>query len=275
MRTLFNDNQIYLDLTRRAIRFSFIPVLFIAPVMALSIPVESIYDYLLEVTRLYCVLIMASVTENLVNSKVIRIGIILAIINGVYDAITEILYIEQVISHRFPFADALIDEALLIAAYGCIIFGLFRHLSKVNKLSLTDNLTKCYTRTALKLLPRGSYQLFYFDLDKFKLINDTKGHNVGDKVLIIFARRLMRCCDNIGYAFRVGGDEFIAIIDTENAQDFIEIFTKACEVEGIEFSYGTAACESIHYDKAIAEADENLYEMKQFKSSNYPFNLNL
>ncbi|HAS62474.1 MAG TPA: diguanylate cyclase [Vibrio sp.] len=275
MKTLFNDSQIYLDLTRRAVRFSFVPIAFIIPVIALSIPVESIYDYLLEVTRLYCVIIMASVTENLVNSRVIRVGIILAIINGFYDALTEIIYLEHVISRRFPFADALVDEALLIGAYGCIIYGLFRHLSTVNKLSLTDNLTQCYTRTALKLLPRGSYQLFYFDLDKFKLINDTKGHNIGDKVLILFARRLMRCCDEIGYVFRVGGDEFIAIVAPDKAEKFIDVFTKACEIDGIEFSYGTAIYEGNQYKKAIAEADENLYDMKQFKASNFPYNLEL
>ncbi|MGF1911533.1 GGDEF domain-containing protein [Vibrio kasasachensis] len=275
MKTLFNDNQITLGLLRRMLKFLFVPIALLFPVFYLDIHVESIYDYCLEVTRLYSVILMTSVTIKLVSSKVIKIGMTCAIINGFYDTITEVIYIENMVSKRFPFADALLDEALLIIAYGCIIYGLFRHLRTVNKLSLTDDLTKCYTRTALSLMPNGAYQLFYLDLDKFKLINDTKGHNIGDKILALFARRLIRCCDNIGYAFRVGGDEFIAIVDIENAQNFIETFTKACELEEIEFSYGTAACVNNNYDVTIAEADENLYEMKQFKAANYPYNFEL
>lgn len=145
----------------------------------------------------------------------------------------------------------------------------------MNKLALLDNLTKCYTRSALSLVPHGHYQLFYLDLDKFKQINDSKGHNVGDQVLTVFGRRLIRCCDEIGYAFRVGGDEFIAIVDINHAENFIERFTKACEVESIEFSYGTAACSHNYFDQAIKEADEDLYEMKMFKASSSPYDFEI
>ncbi|WP_194438874.1 GGDEF domain-containing protein [Vibrio fluminensis] len=271
MRTLFSDSQFTHGLVSHAVKFSIVPIVALVPVFAFHIELESIYDYVLEITRLYCVIIMASLTESIANSKVIRFGLILAIFNGTYDAATEIIFLEQLVSNRFPFADALLDEALLIAAYACIIKGLYNHLSQVNKLSLTDNLTKCYTRSALKVIPKSSYQLFYFDLDKFKAINDTKGHNIGDRVLTVFARRLIRCCDNIGYALRVGGDEFIAIVDLDKAESFINHFTKACQVEEIQFSYGTSLCEDNNFELAIKEADENLYEMKQFKAIKEPY----
>ncbi|ROV57533.1 GGDEF domain-containing protein [Vibrio ponticus] len=271
MRALFN-NQITHELSRSALKFSVVPILALAPVFALQIELESVYDYILEVTRLYFVIILASLTERIADSKIIRLGLALAIFNGTYDAITEIMYFERIVSNRYPFADALLDEAILIIAYGCIIIGLYNHLSQINTLSLTDNLTQCYTRSALKLIPKNSYQLFYLDLDKFKQINDVQGHNIGDRVLTIFGRRLIRCCDDLGYAFRVGGDEFIAIVDLEKAESFINTFTQACKIENIQFSYGTALCEDNNFDKAIRDADENLYEMKKFKDSQYPYN---
>ncbi|WP_162048231.1 GGDEF domain-containing protein [Vibrio taketomensis] len=271
MRTLFNDTEIAQGLCRQAAKFSVVPLAFLLPVFVFNIEVESIYDFVLEVTRLYCVILIASMAEKLINLRVVHIGLAIAIANGCYDAATEVVYLENAITTKFPFADALLDEALLIISYGCIIMGLFHYLRQVNKLSLTDQLTKCYTRSALELMPSGHFQIFYLDLDKFKQINDTKGHNIGDRVLTLFGRRLIRCCDDIGYAFRIGGDEFLAIVDIHHAHSFIDTFTKTCQVEEIAFSYGTALCENGNFAAAISEADENLYEMKQFKDSNYPF----
>ncbi|MCL9781743.1 EAL domain-containing protein [Vibrio sp. S4M6] len=60
--------------------------------------------------------------------------------------------------------------------------------------------------------------LLFIDLDKFKVINDTLGHNVGDKLLYLVSERIknnIRKCDT---AARLGGDEFVVIID-----DFTEV----------------------------------------------------
>ncbi|RJX75591.1 GGDEF domain-containing protein [Vibrio sinensis] len=267
MRTLFNNRELSYELLSCAFKFSIVPFLYIVPVFVFQIEVDSIYDYLLEVTRLYSVILLTSLLGKLVNSKMIRFGLILAIINGVYDSVTEIVILQQMLVSPFPFVDALLDEALLIAGYGCIISGLYQHFMQINRLTLTDNLTQCYTRSALNLIPIGGYQLFYFDLDDFKIINDTRGHNVGDKVLTTFSRMLIRSCDDTGYAFRLGGDEFLAIVDVDKAVHFIDVFTKACDLEEIKVSYGTSACFDNNFKIAISEADENLYEMKQCKKS--------
>jgi len=63
----------------------------------------------------------------------------------------------------------------------------------------------------------GSLAVFYIDVDRFKLVNDIQGHNVGDLVLKSVADVLhchIRQCD---FAVRVGGDEFIVLL--ENIQD--------------------------------------------------------
>jgi len=57
--------------------------------------------------------------------------------------------------------------------------------------------------------------LFYIDLDRFKMINDTFGHQVGDKVLKITARRIEQCIRKDDIVARVGGDEFAVLMKSQ------------------------------------------------------------
>ncbi len=92
-----------------------------------------------------------------------------------------------------------------------VILGLFFYSWR--KQSVTDTLTKLHNRFALqrkysKGLKRGQI-LVYFDVNKFKSINDGYGHSIGDEVL-------KRIADNIKYywpyhSYRLGGDEFVLI----------------------------------------------------------------
>jgi diguanylate cyclase (GGDEF)-like protein/PAS domain S-box-containing protein len=77
-----------------------------------------------------------------------------------------------------------------------------------NRLLLSDRFTQAIA-TALR---RGEHLAVYFiDVDKFKAINDTHGHHVGDEVLRTVARRLLQACRASDTVARLGGDEFIVL----------------------------------------------------------------
>ena len=57
--------------------------------------------------------------------------------------------------------------------------------------------------------------LLFIDLDHFKLINDTKGHDIGDIVLVETAKRIKNCIRQIDIASRLGGDEFVVALEIE------------------------------------------------------------
>jgi diguanylate cyclase (GGDEF)-like protein/PAS domain S-box-containing protein len=70
----------------------------------------------------------------------------------------------------------------------------------------------------------GPAALMMIDLDRFKEVNDTLGHNVGDYVLYEVARRLEQIVGKRGFIARIGGDEFALVVDGfDNASDLSEL----------------------------------------------------
>lgn len=156
------------------------------------------------------------------------------------------------------------------------------------QLSITDELTGLSNRRGfLKLAEylflhcyheNKTFTLVFFDLDKFKHINDQYGHAEGDKVLKIFSKFLLknfRCYDIIA---RIGGDEFCVFCSGLNQRDIASISQrlknslKSQKTKGytIEFSIG-----SIKYNREahqtlediLALADSKMYSDKKRKQS--------
>ncbi|MGI2328153.1 putative bifunctional diguanylate cyclase/phosphodiesterase [Planococcus sp. YIM B11945] len=65
--------------------------------------------------------------------------------------------------------------------------------------------------------------VLFIDLDKFKMINDTRGHTVGDKLLQQIAQRLRNCMSEKDIVFRMGGDEFTVILSAKTKPEVSEI----------------------------------------------------
>ena len=70
------------------------------------------------------------------------------------------------------------------------------------------------------------FVFLYIDINRFKFINDSYGHSVGDKVLQLIAERLKDICPDNGHLFRIGGDEFILILEGFLPIEYISAFSE-------------------------------------------------
>lgn len=85
-----------------------------------------------------------------------------------------------------------------------------------NRGLLQDRLKTAITRAHRE---RRFLSVLYLDLDKFKQVNDTLGHALGDQLLRAFAHRLRNCVRQSDTVARVGGDEFVLLLESEHLPD--------------------------------------------------------
>lgn len=120
------------------------------------------------------------------------------------------------------------------------------------------------------------FVLYYLDLDRFKPINDTYGHLMGDRLLKEIAARLLRCIRSRDYAFRIGGDEFALIVSADMdegqrarmAERIQTTLSAPVVLDGKELSVGVScgcACypEDGDASQVRIAADSRMYETKQ------------
>ncbi|MDY0073328.1 MAG: EAL domain-containing protein [Thauera sp.] len=95
-------------------------------------------------------------------------------------------------------------------------------------------------RSALRL--NSKLALLFIDLDRFKEVNDTFGHELGDKLLHEAARRITACIRETDTVARLGGDEFtLILVNLRNADDCRRIADKIIEALGAPFKLGEQA----------------------------------
>lgn len=169
---------------------------------------------------------------------------------------------------------------------------------KIEEMAYLDPLTGIPNRREMNRLlgefiqVKQAFSLLLIDINYFKLINDSFGHNMGDKYLIQFAHVLQKEISNRGYVGRNGGDEFFVIIPQLHATDIQtaeaiaqQLINRASEVkishdrgqadgqDGLSISIGIS-CYPEHSEKAeelIVFADTAMYENKQARTSNFRF----
>ena len=69
--------------------------------------------------------------------------------------------------------------------------------------------------------PDELFAVIYLDFDRFKVINDSLGHTVGDQLLIELARRLKSCVRTVDTVARMGGDEFAILLETVGSEEIV------------------------------------------------------
>lgn len=92
-----------------------------------------------------------------------------------------------------------------------------------NRILFYDRLNQAMTRASRD---RGSFAVLYIDLDDFKIVNDTLGHDAGDALLREAAKRITACVRKSDTVARMGGDEFTVIISNMRTPASVERVAK-------------------------------------------------
>lgn len=149
------------------------------------------------------------------------------------------------------------------------------------KLAVTDSLTGCYNRRFLeefsneylKTVKRENYSLslMMIDIDDFKKINDSCGHDIGDKVLVDFSKMVRDCIRANDMFVRLGGDEFLILLLHTNMENSSVVAQKILDKvkdydEKCKFTVSIGISQIQETDNNINEmmkrADISLYKAK-------------
>jgi diguanylate cyclase (GGDEF)-like protein/PAS domain S-box-containing protein len=127
--------------------------------------------------------------------------------------------------------------------------------------------------------------ILFIDLDRFKNINDSLGHNIGDVVLKAAAERLTGCVREVDTIARLGGDEFVVMLtDIERMEDVTAVAHKTLEAVSQPFTVGmyelflTASIgisiypkDGNHEDVLLKNADAAMYRAKESGKNRFEF----
>lgn len=178
--------------------------------------------------------------------------------------------------------------AVIVSSIGLLLMHKERAEEKIHLLATTDSLTGLYNRRtfvelAARELARGRrakqpISLLMFDLDLFKRVNDTHGHQTGDRVLVEFSRLVQGCLRREDLLVRYGGEEFCVLlpgIGLERAGALAQRVRSLVEQTPIDINGRhlsiTVSCGvttitpdfDIDLEAALAVADDALYKAKR------------
>jgi len=142
-----------------------------------------------------------------------------------------------------------------------------------NRRSLRERIERAL---ALREMRGEALAVMFVDLDHFKEVNDSLGHDVGDALLVQVAARMQACMPSGGIVARMGGDEFTVLLATRDAaaaiervgQALLETLSSAFEVRGervyVSASIGVSLAprDGVEIEALFKHADQALYEAK-------------
>ncbi|HTH43697.1 MAG TPA: EAL domain-containing protein, partial [Oxalicibacterium sp.] len=170
-----------------------------------------------------------------------------------------------------------------------------RHEAEIRFQATHDALTGLPNRTLLHdrmqqaILHAERYgnlaAIAFLDLDQFKFINDSLGHQVGDHLLKITAQRLMHCLRSSDTVARQGGDEFVLLLTNQESEESITLtlqrvlqeVAKPWHANHLEFqvtcSIGATLCpiDGSDVETLLKNADSAMYKAKELGRNNFQY----
>lgn len=183
----------------------------------------------------------------------------------------------------------------LIDAFNAMRESISESHQTLRKIAYTDELTGLSNRKAFKdqLVAMNTASAFdsslsgvlIIDLDYFKQVNDSFGHDAGDRLLEVFGSRLKECLGSSDHAARLGGDEFAVLLGgLENAQDASAIVARIRMATSQPVSYegetiipsstigiSVGSLRDIDTNELVKQADLALYDAKERGRGTYCF----
>lgn len=154
----------------------------------------------------------------------------------------------------------------------------------VNRTLFRDRLVQAMARSKRLQQPLG---LMLLDLDRFKAVNDTMGHDVGDQLLKAVAGRLQECIREVDTVARMGGDEFTIILEGLSCEQDIAIVARRITESlaepfhlrehrasiGVSIGITVYPSDDHEIDDLLKHADSAMYRAKQQGGSLFQFHI--
>lgn len=195
---------------------------------------------------------------------------------------------EEIIGLLF-FALAFIILLVLIHTYLKVLANRREvfHLAYHDTLTNLPNRTEFerYITTVIRKKNTQKLMVLFIDLDRFKVINDTLGHDIGDVMLVILGQRITKVLGEKNMLARIGGDEFVAIIENKKDMKMIDVIVaeiasvirQPIHIRGYSLnttaSIGIAKYPEDGEDKStlLKHADSAMYHAKDLGGDTYAF----
>ncbi len=229
-------------------------------------------------------------SPRLITSVSVGCGFAVVAVLSIFKVITALSILPPLISSSMTYSIETFITVIFIqvtSMFGLILISAERLQSRLNELAQSDPLTGLLNRRGFKLQSEIAIKsdrygenicaIMAFDLERFKLVNDTYGHATGDDVLIAFANCLTENTRSTDIVARFGGEEFIVLCvdidrtDAKNMAERINEFMSALTLQSnkgedfcITVSIGLAMIEEEHPELSLylKAADMALYNAK-------------